>query len=298
MSHDIKPLDLGEDYRKVLNHHGYAFQYSVIEFMAELRRQQRSDWELEAAEFPVSVQQASTRIDFIFRKTRPHVYLIGECKRVNPALSNWCFAGSAYVKGSSSLDKLTFQSAWVPAPSKELLQLRSRIEVTRMLTGVISSDSQSAYHVGLSVRSNQPGDSHSKNTDAIEDAAGQVCKGLNGLIEHFNSQRLKLPQNEILYFLPAIFTTARILTTDVDLASANIDKGEFESGSISVKEAPWVWYQYHLSPALKHTAPTDERKHLSPFDLAGILEQENKRSIAIVSVKGIEDFLHRGFPYR
>ena len=174
----------------------------------------------------------------------------------------------------------------------------SRVEATRMLTGTISGHSQT-YHVGLSVKSNQPGDKVGrKDTDAIEDAAGQVCKGLNGLIEFFNSQRLKLPENEKLYFMPVIFTTARLWTTDVELASAGIEKGEFERGSVSVKEAPWIWYQYHVSPELKHTVSTDETEYLSPFNLAGILEQEFIRSIAIVSVKGVEDFLHAGFPYR
>jgi hypothetical protein len=43
---------------------------------------------------------------------------------------------------------------------------------------------------------------------------------------------------------------------------------------------------------------TDEKKYFAPFDLAGILDQEFKRSIAIVSVNGIEDFLHQGFPWQ
>src|SRR6267143_1937049 len=108
MSQETRPLDLGEDYRKVLNHHGYGFQYSVIEFIDKLRRERRCDWELEASEFPVIVQGRSTRIDFVFRKNRPFVYLVGECKRANPALSNWCFSSSFYARGRSNLDKVVF----------------------------------------------------------------------------------------------------------------------------------------------------------------------------------------------
>lgn len=92
MSQQTKPLDLGEAYRNTLNRHGYAFQNSVIEFMRDLRQQRRSEWEFEAEEFPVRVQEMTTRIDFVFLKARPPVYLVGECKRVNPAFSNWCFA--------------------------------------------------------------------------------------------------------------------------------------------------------------------------------------------------------------
>jgi len=299
MSQETNPLDLGEDYRKVLNHHGYAFQYSVIEFMAELRRQRRCDWELEAAEFPVSVQEMTTRIDFIFRKARPHVYLVGECKRANPALSNWCFAKSTHARGRSSIDRVVFQCAWVPPPDKKLADRIPRAEATRMLMGTIQDTSQPAYHVGLSVKAKQTGDKKGgRKSDAIEDTAGQVCKGLNGLIEYFNTQRLKLPHNEKLYFLPAIFTTAKIRVTDTDLSLANIGTGEFEPGSVSVKEAPWIWYQYHVSPDLKHTVPTDENEYRSPFDLAGTLEQEFTRSIAVVGVKGIEEFLRQGILYR
>ena len=299
MSPETNPLDLGENYRRVLNHHGYGFQYRLLDIIADLRKQRRSDWDLEAAEFPVRVRDMSTRIDFILRKTKPHLYLIAECKRVNPALSNWCFASSIYASGSSRSDKLRFQSAWVPTPNKHLVEMSSRSQATRMLTQTFAADvAEGVYHVGLSVRSTQPGDKFGKNSDAIEEAAGQVCKGVNGLIEYFDSQRLKLPENEKLIFLPVICTTARIWTTTVDLASASIEKGEFESGSVPVKEASWIWYQYHPSPALRHTVAADESEYISPFDLARFLEQEFTQSIAIISVKGIEGFLNHGFPYR
>ena len=167
-----------------------------------------------------------------------------------------------------------------------------------MSTEVIRTEATHVYQVGLTVKSNQTGDKAGKNTDAIEDAAGQVCKGLNGLIEFFHSQREKLPQGEKLFFLPVIFTTATLWTTDVDLASASIDKGEFEPGSVALKETSWIWYQYNLSPALKHTLPTDGEDSRNPFDLSSALEQEFTRSIAIVSVKGIQEFLHHGFPFR
>ena len=189
----------------------------MVKAIDEFNRQRSIDWELEVTEFPVSVRGTSTKIDFILLKKRPQVYLIGECKRVNPAFSNWCFAGSDYARGGLRSSKLTFQYAWVPAPDKKLIEVLPQSEAIRMLTGTVQSDSNRVYHVGLSIKSNQPGDKLGKNTDALEEAAGQVCKGMNGLIEHFNGQRFKLPVDAKLYFLPAIFTTARIWTTDLDL---------------------------------------------------------------------------------
>jgi hypothetical protein len=152
--------------------------------------------------------------------------------------------------------------------------------------------------VGLTVKSDQPGDRAGKITDAIEDAAGQVCKGLNGLIEFFHSQRQTMPDGTKLYFLPVIFTTARLWTTDTDLASANIDIGEFDAGSVTLKEADWIWYQYNISPVLKHTLSIDEAEYRNPFDLSTALELDFTRTIAIVSVNGIQDFLRQGFPYK
>lgn len=114
MNEKINPLDLGEDYRKVLNRHGYAFQYSVIRFAEDLYRQNQSEWINEAAEFPVSVRNMQTRIDFILRKSKPPVYLVAECKRVNPAFSNWCFADSPYARSNSGSNRVVFQYAWVP----------------------------------------------------------------------------------------------------------------------------------------------------------------------------------------
>ena len=270
----------------------------MIRFVDGLYTHGQPEWELEASEYPVSVQSMQTRIDFILRKRKPLVYLIAECKRVNPAFSNWCFAGSRYARRSSGSDRVIFEYTWVAPLDTRLIDVKALDPTKRMLTGIISAGTANVYQVGLAVKSNQTGDKAGKTTDAIEDAAGQVCKGLNGLIEFFHSQREKLPQGEKLYFLPVIFTTAKIWTTEVDLASALIDKGEFESGSVALKETSWIWYQYNLSPALKHTLPSDREESRNPFDLSSALEQDSTRSIAIVSVKGIQEFLDHGFPFR
>lgn len=58
--------------RKVLNTHGYGFQYAVLRKAFWLCASTKSKWVFEAAEFPVTVGGFDTRIDFI--------------------LSNWCLA--------------------------------------------------------------------------------------------------------------------------------------------------------------------------------------------------------------
>jgi len=89
---------LSEAFGKVLNSQGHAFQHSVIRAAEELYRESRSRWIFEVAELPVNLHGKDTRIDIIMRKQDTRIYLIGECKRANPALSNWCFARAPYVR--------------------------------------------------------------------------------------------------------------------------------------------------------------------------------------------------------
>ena len=292
--------DVGERFRRTLNRHGHSFQYTVVKRALDLNRERRSEWEYLDSEFPVIVNNKSTRIDFIFCKARPTIFLIAECKRVNPAYSDWCFANSSYARDDSSLNEAIFQYAWLRPPDRQAPFTNIDIPAAseRFETGIQSNRGHpDIFHIGRAVRSEKKGDSNGRNSDEIEEASGQVCKGLNGMIEYFQQYRSTFPNNSKVYFLPAIFTTARIWTTTVDLASANIENGELSPGSVSVIERPWVWYQYHVSPDLQHSAPRD-RKERSPFDISEILNQEFARTIAIVGVKGIEDFLHRGFPWK
>src|SRR3989338_8007044 len=78
---------LSEAFGKVLNSQGHAFQHSVIRAAEELYRESRSRWIFEVAELPVNLHGKDTRIDIIMRKQDTRIYLIGECKRANPALS-------------------------------------------------------------------------------------------------------------------------------------------------------------------------------------------------------------------
>ncbi|MFZ1804688.1 MAG: hypothetical protein WAU05_12245, partial [Nitrospira sp.] len=85
------------DVRKVLGSHGYGFQYAVLRRAEELAAERRSKWVFEAAEFPVGTAESPTHIDFILRNAHSTVYLVGECKRANPAHANWCFLKAPYT---------------------------------------------------------------------------------------------------------------------------------------------------------------------------------------------------------
>jgi len=77
-----------------LNRHGYAFQQAVAERVAQLGKAHKTTWAVEAIEFPVAVQEAATSIDLVLQAGPTSTYLVGECKRVDPALGRWCFANA------------------------------------------------------------------------------------------------------------------------------------------------------------------------------------------------------------
>ena len=96
-------------------------------------------------------------------------------------------------------------------------------------------------------------------------------------------------------FIPAIFTTARLWATDIDIASDPI-KGEVDFDSSDVTPRPWLWFQYHVSPGLQHTVDRQVPKD-SPFGRVGLgnlLELEYARTIAVVGADGIDAFLTSG----
>jgi hypothetical protein len=133
-------------YRQELNRHGYAFQNSVIRTAVELFEQRKSPWVFRAAEFPVSVRGKVTHIDFIFEHNTQPLYLIGECKRVNPAFSTWCFARSSFTRRNPNNTKLIIQTTW-----------RSETASKTVLTGIRLESSDQIYHLGLEIKSNKEG---------------------------------------------------------------------------------------------------------------------------------------------
>lgn len=91
-----------------LNEHGYSFQQSVLKLAQDLIEQGKSSWVFQVGEFPVEVRDKGTHVDFVLQrvlkmdsrikhKDEQTTLMIAECKRANPAYSNWCFAKSPYL---------------------------------------------------------------------------------------------------------------------------------------------------------------------------------------------------------
>ncbi len=262
------------EFLNTLNRHGYAFQYAVLCAAKRLYEQNRSDFYFEVSEFPVRVQGVPTRIDFVLRHREKPLRLVCECKRANPAVSNWCFVRAPFVRRDSAGDRVLVEHARVTE--------ESQVEV-----GAFPSNrSDRTYHVGFEVKSQTKGDP-SGSKSGIEDAATQVCRGMNGLIDYLLRDFTPLQNQAAMRFVPVIFTTANLWVSDTNLQRTDLTTGELASEYVNLTRTDWLWYQYHTSPGIKYES--DSR--LAAGELGDALDREFVRSIAVVTADGIRNFL-------
>jgi len=201
--------------------------------------------------------------------------MLVECKRVNPALSNWCFIKAPFPPKNFRLANLMYETL-----------LRSKSGYTSTTVEQISG-AREVFHIGLEVKSDQKGDPIGGKREAIEDAATQVLRGQNGFIEFVSQRPEILPDRSKISFLPVIFTTAQLYFSRVNLSSSSLENGKVDLSEHSLEKIDWLLYDYNQSPGLKHPVSPDERDS----KLTNILYNEYTRSIAVVSVDGISDFL-------
>ncbi len=271
---------LEKAFEKTLNRHGYGFQYSVLELASTLCNSNSSEWVFEAAEFPVQVQGEGTHIDFILRHRGNRLafafYLLAECKRANPSLSNWCFARAPIVVRNRSRLPFFIEHAHL-SEDRTIYAFAENWE----------SVSRDTYQIALEIKSDEKGDPGGPGRGVIKEALTQVCRGLNGMIEFLSKNVQILGNATDAYFLPVIFTTAQLWASDVDLGSADIENGNIDLSKGNFDKKQWIFYQYHVSPGLKHSfSPVDRPQRIGP-----LMESEYIRTIPIVTASGVEKFL-------
>lgn len=268
-----------DDLRKVINRHGHAFQNAVLRHSGELFAAARSRWVFEAAEVPVEIRGAPTRIDFVLRqlswnRRETAKYLVAECKRANPALSHWCFARMPFIRRDACPSALivdrVFASGQVVAAEADTV-----------------GHSADVYGIAYELRSHSKGDG-APGRGAIEEACGQVIRGVNGFVEILQASPTLLTVNQPTPVVPVVFTTANLWVTETDLALADLASGELPQDTADLKQVPWLWLRYHSTPGLLHTGDRSAGEHA---DLGRLVEALYARCIAIVSPQGVADFL-------
>ena len=261
-------------FENALNRHGYGFQYAALK-EALAANSHGSPWSRHIIEFPTQVQGRSTRVDFVLQHRSANVYLAAECKRANPALSNWCFARSE-LSGTNSLSGRMYL---------EVIDFTKKNGLRSYPEDLIN---QTTYDVAIEVRSGKKGEGTGRG--AIEEAATQVCRGTNGLVDFFANRIQSSKEEKSIAFLPVIFTTANLWITDTDLASADLTSGNVSLRDESIKESNWVCFHYPQSPGIKHSVAFSDEKRYSG-GLSYLVQGEFVRPIMIVNAKAIKEFL-------
>jgi len=253
---------------KELNDSGYPFQHTI----AEAINRAGAAWALVNTEFPVSARNRTTHIDVLAWCLR-RALIVGECKRVNPAYSDWLFAklpGDRRDIGRYVRVERLFES-----------------KDGNLLTDAMQLESWSPHHVALEVKTNLPGDSKGQ-ARSLRDAITQTQAGANALLA-------MLAQNQVLWkderrtsviVIPVIITTARLYTTDANLANADLATGRIPDGA-TVTRQDWLWLEDNVSPDLVHEVPS----LVSAADIASIVRDRHARSIAVVHSAAIDGFL-------
>jgi hypothetical protein len=265
-----------KQFADALNRHGHPFQNSIIALADALLSHGASNWKPEVMEFPVAIG-LGTRIDLILLHCRTGVRFIVECKRVNTAYSCWLFAKARKVfrdlRDNFIAEQVRYEEGIFTANGL-------------IVQGVPEPQ---FYQIAHQIRTPNKTKENGPNNDAIEDAATQVCRGMNGLVNFYQNHHEALkahPTNERV-LIPAIFTTADLYTTDIDLSESHSNTGTINPDLLTASQTPFLYYQYHLSPGIKHGAPPANTFQ----ELAHTLAAEYVRTIPIVSASGIEAFL-------
>lgn len=262
----------------VINRHGHAFQYAVIRKLQALF-QTRQRWLFEVSEFPVLSLTGDTRVDFIVRPKATRCFLVCECKRANPALKHWCFVRAPYVRRNRGKDLALVE--W----------LSQEYELGRRYQSVRAANFgplHNAYHLGYEVKDPQEKGDAGNGRGAIEQAAGQVFRGVYGLLAIQAGSNHTTSTHPLLdtILMPAIFTTAQLWTLAADLGGATLSTGELNASASQLQRVPWLYWQYPVSASLR-TGPLSPEK---PLEFADLLESHYLRTVAVINEAGIEPF--------
>lgn len=280
---------LARSFAKQLNKHGHGFHYAVLRKAQQLAKSGWSQWIFEVSEFPVSVASGGMHVDFILRHPDRDLLLVAECKRSNPAHSRWCFARAPYLSREATSDSAILETLWYQHPRELLFH-------TPAVHGTPLRSSEPGYHLAIALTSGKEGDTNGdKRSEVLATATGQIARAVNGLVNTLAVRYPVLPvapdKRPVVSILPVIFTTAELWTTELALDLTDLASGNIMAEELRLERKGYVAYHYPMSPDLRHDVPDATAP---PYQTLGqILEREYMRTIFIVSVEGIEEFLHR-----
>lgn len=280
MSSDPPQNDPSSSIRAALNIHGFAFNYAVIDSIAALAKK-GIIWQFVGTEVPLTLNGEEIHADLVYFNPSRNIYIVGECKRPDPALAHWCFARSVYAFGHG--DNLR--------PTVDQLYRETNAAHVHLRPRVVRLGHQ-GYQVGIAMKTHQKGEGCYSDRKAIQDSVTQVMRAANGFIA-LSALNFRLasppPDREPVTFVPVVFTTAKLSVSDYDLGTSDLAAGTVPV-TATFAPAEWLWYHHPLNLSMQanvHGRYTAE--HWA--DWSDYFLKTSVRSAAIVNAAGIEQFL-------
>jgi hypothetical protein len=172
-----------------LQDHGFLFQKRCVEEIARLSGR----YKLDSEEYPVSLGDVETVIDFVLRMLDTgRTYLAFECKRAHPDYVSWVFPAS--------------QARCASPPHLLLTAIFSNHTARTHESPIMGSDPLPVVEMGLEV-SCKPKGAKSGKTDAIYAACKQAMTGIGGLVRE-RQRRLDSGPTPMFFYLPVVLTSA------------------------------------------------------------------------------------------
>jgi len=280
---------LEAEFRGRLDEHGYGFQYAVQRHVTELFAQRRSFWTVEVAEFPVEHRGRVTHIDLILSlRSEPSLpfFLVAECKRANPALSDWCFVRTPETRNHGQV-----------VAESLMVSTTGVVSTTGAAAGRYAEpeflwQSEKVYNLGFPIKdSNKKGDKAGEGRSVLDEAIVQVWRGTSGFIGFLgaNLRFLRVRANHAHgLVMPVIFTTANLWTSSVDISGSDLTTGTVPTTNLT--KVSYVWLKHNLSPDLRHSFDSGYTADKSRT-LQDHLMLDYTRCVGIVTASGIEEFV-------
>ena len=248
-------------------------------------------WKVRSVNYPVAFGQKESTLDIRAEvRSGDRIFnLLIECKKNNPDFINWIF----FPKYQAPTNLVMFNRIInLPRPPPKFgWEVDSGMQML-----------QSGYPIADEARETRgsyvqyaKGDKTKTSNAAIQDAAYQITLATQAICrqEHLFSTTLgglgsppSMPWKEQL-FLSTVVTSADIFACDFDPSDVDSATGEISYEKVTVKEVPYIYYEYPLPPHLQF--PPDDLVYT--LKTIGSLEFLVRKHILIVHSGKFTDFL-------
>jgi len=295
---DMFPKDSTEDILfNSLNEQGYIFQEAC---KYELSKS-NINWSVKASEYPVSIMGQDTKIDLVLQNN--DIFALVECKRADPVYTSWLFAELEPGKRNYSICQvLSIECLSSSSNTTKIINRKieeKEFDVDAYIAKSFVEVKDHSIHAGNKQINQMNGNSLRRNSNPqnIENAFGQVLRGLSAFALEQLSQRFKSNETFRIFFIPIVVTTASLYLAhykaqDISLTNGKIDRNNvvFGQQGNSLEKQNWVLVNYGASENIALSSIPDGYVGTEPNEL---LKKYKMRSIFVVNSTHLTEFFKK-----